>query len=68
MAILSPGFVDTPLLDLYFKGSEDKLSALKEELRMLDPADIAEALIHILEAPEHVEVGDIQLRPRDQGV
>ncbi len=68
VAILSPGFVDTPLLGLYFKGSEDRLEALKEELRMLDPEDVAAAMMAVLETPEHVEVGDVQLRPRDQGV
>ena len=68
VATISPGFVDTPLLDLYFKGSEDKLSALKDEIHMLAPEDIAGAVVHILKAPEHVEIGDIQLRPRDQGV
>ena len=68
VATVSPGFVDTPLLNLYFKGSEDRLETLKEELKMLDPEDIAAAVVHILESPAHVEIGDIQLRPADQGV
>ncbi len=68
VATISPGFVDTPLLDLYFKGSEEKLEALREEIDMLTPADIAAAVLHILQAPEHVETGDIQLRPSGQGV
>ena len=68
VATISPGFVDTPLLDLYFKGSEDKLKALKEEMDMLTPADVAAAVLHILQAPAHVETGDIQLRPSGQGV
>ena len=68
VATISPGFVDTPLLDLYFKGSEDKLKTLKEEMDMLTPADVAAAVLHILQAPAHVETGDIQLRPSGQGV
>ncbi|MFP6873707.1 MAG: SDR family oxidoreductase [Verrucomicrobiales bacterium] len=68
VATISPGFVDTPLLNLYFKGSEDKLKALREELDMLDPADVAAAVLHVLQAPGHVEIGDIQLRPAGQGV
>ena len=68
LATISPGFVDTPLLELYFKGSEEKLKALKEEMVMLTPTDVAAAMLHILQAPEHVETGDIQLRPSGQGV
>jgi NADP-dependent 3-hydroxy acid dehydrogenase YdfG len=68
VATISPGFVDTPLLELYFKGSEEKLKALKEEMDMLTPADVAAAVLHILQAPAHVETGDIQLRPSGQGV
>ena len=68
VSMISPGFVDTPLLDNYFKGSEEKLSELRERLEMLKPEDIANSLIHILESPNHVEIGDIMMRPRDQEV
>ena len=65
---VSPGFVDTPLVNTYFRGREDDLSALRQNTRMLDPADIARAVMHILQAPPHVEVGDITLRSVDQKV
>ena len=68
VSMISPGFVDTPLLDNYFKGSEEKLSELRERLEMLKPEDVANSLIHILESPNHVEIGDIMMRPRDQEV
>ena len=68
VSMISPGFVDTPLLDNYFKGSEEKLSELRERLEMLKPEDVANSLIHILESPTHVEIGDIMMRPRDQEV
>ena len=68
VSMISPGFVDTPLLDNYFKGSEEKLSELRERLEMLKPEDVADSLIHILESPNHVEIGDIMVRPRDQEV
>ena len=63
VSMISPGFVDTPLLDNYFKGSEEKLSELRERLEMLKPEDVADSLIHILESPNHVEIGDIMMRP-----
>ena len=65
---VSPGFVDTPLVSTYFRGREDDLSSLRESTRMLDPEDIAQAVLHILEAPPHVEIGDVVLRSADQKV
>ncbi len=68
VAMISPGFVDTPLLDLYFKGDKEKLNQLKNEIHMLDPVNVAESIAHIIEAPSHVEIGDIQLRPSGQAI
>ena len=68
VACISPGFVDTPLLERYFEGDEDQLAALKENIQMLDPQDIAASVLHILRAPPHVEVGDILLRPSEQNL
>ena len=68
VAMISPGFVDTPLLDLYFKGDKEKLNQLKNEIHMLDPVNVAESVAHIIEAPSHVEIGDIQLRPAGQAI
>jgi NADP-dependent 3-hydroxy acid dehydrogenase YdfG len=68
VACLSPGFVDTPLLENYFKGDGEQLAELKAGMRMLVPEDIAAAVMHILQAPAHVEVGDILMRPSDQAI
>lgn len=66
VATISPGFVDTPLLENYFCGNEDALARLKDEIHMLQPEDIARAVLHVIEAPAHVDVNDIQLRPTAQ--
>ncbi len=66
VATVSPGFVDTPLLDHYFKGREDSLAELRAGSTMLKPEDIAEAILSILKAPTGVNIGDIQLRPAGQ--
>lgn len=66
VACVSPGYVDTPILDQYFKGREEKLAATRATTRFLDPEDVARAILHIIEAPAHVEVGDILLRSTDQ--
>lgn len=66
VATVSPGFVDTPLLDHYFKGREDQLAQTRTSMRMLQPEDIASSIIHILDTPLHVEITDIQMRSVDQ--
>lgn len=65
---VSPGFVDTPLLDDYFRGREDSLQKTKEAMTMLVPEDVARCIVMMLESPPHVEIGDIQLRSADQRI
>lgn len=66
VACVSPGFVDTPLLDTYFRGREDTLSKTRAGMKMLQPHDVAHCIMSILTAPPHVEIGDILLRSSDQ--
>ena len=66
VACVSPGFVDTPLLDQYFRGREQVLNQTKAAMKMLEASDVAWAILTILEAPAHVEVGDILMRSSDQ--
>lgn len=66
VACVSPGFVDTPLLDLYFRGREESLRKTKESMTMLSAEDVACAILTILDAPPHVEIGDIMLRSSGQ--
>ena len=66
VASVSPGFVDTPLLDQYFRGREQSLTQTRANVRMLDSQDVAWAILSILEAPSHVEIADILLRGSGQ--
>jgi NADP-dependent 3-hydroxy acid dehydrogenase YdfG len=66
VATVSPGFVDTPLLDHYFKNREDQLAQTRASIRMLQADDIAASVLHILKTPIHVEITDIQMRSVDQ--
>ena len=66
VACVSPGFVDTPLLDQYFRVREESLTQTRAAMKMLDARDVAWAVLTILEAPEHVEIGDILMRSADQ--
>ena len=66
VSTVSPGFVDTPLLDNYFEGRESDLAQMRKSTPMLQPEDIAQAVLNIVAAPAHVNIGDIQLRPAGQ--
>lgn len=66
VACVSPGFVDTPLLEQYFRGREDMLQKTRDSMMMLSPEDVAGAILVILEAPPNVEIGDILLRSGGQ--
>ena len=65
---ISPGFVDTPLLDHYFAGREDQLAQTRAKVNMLTPQNIAATALHILSAPPGVEINDVLLRSSDQAV
>ena len=65
---ISPGFVDTPLLDKYFDGREEQLAETRANIKMLSAQDIAASVLHILKAPAGVEINDILLRSADQAV
>ena len=54
ISCLSPGFVDTPLLDKYFAGREDQLAETRANIDMLTPEAIADAALHILTSPASV--------------
>jgi NADP-dependent 3-hydroxy acid dehydrogenase YdfG len=66
VACVSPGFVDTPLLDQYFRGREEVLAKTRGAMKMLEADDVADAIMTILQAPQHVEIGDIQIRSSEQ--
>jgi len=65
---ISPGFVDTPLLDEYFQGREAQLEALREETKMLSPEVVAAQVMHVLSTPQPFQVGDISMASTDQKV
>ena len=68
ISCLSPGFVDTPLLDKYFAGREDQLAETRANIDMLTPEAIADAALHILTSPASVEINDVLLRSADQAM
>jgi len=65
VSCISPGFVDTPLVDEYF-GAVGKTPAEAVDYPMLKPEEIADLIVHQLGAPENVEINDLMVRPRHQ--
>lgn len=68
ISCLSPGFVDTPLLDKYFAGREEQLAETRASIDMLTPEAIATSAVHILNAPRGVEIHDTLLKSADQSM
>ena len=68
VSCLSPGFVDTPLLDTYFDGREDQLADTRKSGQMLTPEAIAETALHLLKAPDGVEINDVLMRSNQQAI
>lgn len=66
VASISPGFIDTPLLDIYFTGREDQLEETKSSMKMLTAEDVASSVIHILKTPAHIDITDVKMRCTEQ--
>ena len=64
---ISPGFVDTELLDIYFANADDETCKYDRiGYPLLKPEEIAELVIHQLTLPATAEVTDILVRPTAQ--
>ena len=62
---VSPGFVETDFHRGYFS-SEERAQALYQSMKVLEPEDVADAVLYALASPPHVEVHDILLRSSEQ--
>ena len=62
---ISPGFVETEFA-AHFHKSEDAAREAYGRFPVLQPDDIASAVRYVLEAPEHMAVHDMLIRPTQQ--
>ncbi len=62
---VSPGFVETEFAARYSK-SDEAARETYGQFKVLEPGDVAEAVKYLLSTPQHVQVHDILMRPRDQ--
>jgi NADP-dependent 3-hydroxy acid dehydrogenase YdfG len=62
---ISPADTDTGFFEAMYR-SKKEAAKHRPAYRMLDPEDVADAVLYAITAPPHVEINDIQLRPIDQ--
>lgn len=65
VSAVSPGYVETEFAARYHQ-SEEAARRTYGRFKVLEPADVAEAVRYLLSAPPHVQVHDILMRPTDQ--
>ena len=62
---VSPGHVFTEFADV-FTGTPGAQAALDSRFKILEPRDVAEAIVWVLTRPPHMEVHDLLVRPTAQ--
>lgn len=62
---VSPGFVETEFAEVYH-GSSEAAERTYGRFPVLQAQDVAAAVLHALEAPPHVAIHDILMRPTEQ--
>ncbi|XP_066219302.1 dehydrogenase/reductase SDR family member 11 isoform X3 [Saccopteryx leptura] len=63
---ISPGLVETQFAFRLHDKDPEKAAAIYGQIECLKPEDVAAAVIYVLSAPPHVQIGDIQMRPTEQ--
>ncbi len=63
---ISPGFVETEFFEAMTGDPEAAQEVIARIGTVLSAEDIARSVLHVLEAPPHVSIHDVWLRPTDQ--
>lgn len=64
---ISPGMVETEFSEVRFHGDKQRAQQVYKGLEPLTGTDIAEAILFILNRPEHVNIDDVFITPKAQG-
>jgi NADP-dependent 3-hydroxy acid dehydrogenase YdfG len=63
---IKPGMVETEFSLVRFKGDEDRAKKVYEGLKPLSGKDVAEVIVYMMEAPEHVNLAEVLIMPLAQ--
>jgi NADP-dependent 3-hydroxy acid dehydrogenase YdfG len=63
---IKPGMVETEFSLIRFKGDEDRAKKVYEGLKPLSGKDVAEVIVYMMEAPEHVNLAEVLIMPLAQ--
>ena len=65
MTAVSPGHVFTEFADV-FSGRPGTQAEIDRRSKILEPGDVADAVLWAVTRPPHVEVHDVLMRPTEQ--
>lgn len=65
VSAISPGFVETEFAEVFW-GDRARAAETYSAFKVLEPRDVADAIVYVLGAPPHVQVHDVLMRPTDQ--
>ena len=63
---IEPGMVKTNFAMICFSGDKTKADAVYEGVRYLTPEDIADTILFMVEAPDHVNIQSLLIMPTQQ--
>jgi len=66
VAQIAPGMVETEFSLVRFSGDEEKAKEVYKNLKPLSAKDIANTVLWMVEAPEHVNLADVLILPTSQ--
>lgn len=63
---VDPGLVETEFSKVRFHGDEARAAKVYEGYTPLTPDDVADAVVYVVNAPEHVDIFNLVIMPTDQ--
>jgi len=63
---VDPGLVETEFSEVRFRGDTERAAGVYRGFTPLSPHDIADAVVYVANAPEHVDVFNMVIMPTDQ--
>lgn len=63
---VDPGLVETEFSEVRFHGDSERAESVYRGYTPLSPDDVADAVLYVVNAPEHVDVFNLVLMPTDQ--